>query len=128
MRLSFQPSIIHPYFFPQHSHPMEINFGDCFKWAWIAFKLFKNVELWSNEIHAFFKYKDKFYDSECLDGIKSWRRLRTIVSLPYSQAIRMSPSDFLAHWNTLNKCDWNALEAKINLFGQSLMDNRECFV
>lgn len=123
MKLPFQPSLIHNNFFSNHLHPMEINFGDCYKWAWIAHKLFNDVELWSHESHAFIKYRGKFYDSEMLDGTKNYRRLRTIKESlgMFPSAVKMSPNEFIPYWGVYHQCDWNALNAKINLVGQSLV-------
>lgn len=130
MKLPFQPSLIHPNFFRQYISPIEINYGDCFKWAWVAHKLFEDVELWSHESHAMIKRRGRFYDSEALDGIKNWRRLRTIKDnsgIGYPSAEKMSAFSFIPFWNCYNKCDWNALNAKINFFGQSMMTNGNSF-
>lgn len=107
--LPFNPRIIHPFFFSQHSHPMLINFGDCFRWAWIAYKLFQDVQLWSTEYHAFIQHENLFYDSECLSGTKPWRRLRTVKDTDYSVANKMSPASFQAFWSQENEVDWSAL-------------------
>jgi hypothetical protein len=63
-------------FFPQYKDkPQVINYGQCFQWAYIAFHLFEDVELWDTHTHAFIKYKGKFYDSERPDGVLNWRDL-----------------------------------------------------
>lgn len=123
MKLPFSPGIIHPNLFPQYPHPMQINFGDCFKWAWAAFRLFNNVELYSQQCHAFIKYRGKFYDSESLDGVKVYSKLRTIKDYigMFPRPIPMSPKDFIDYWSINNYCDWNNLNEKIMLLGQSLV-------
>lgn len=123
MKLPFQPNIIHSNFFSKYPHPIEINFGDCFKWAWIAYKLFQDVELWSHESHAFIKYRGKFYDSETLSGTKNYRRIRTVKdnSDMGPAASKMTANEFMEYWCVHYTCDWNALNAQINLFGQSMV-------
>lgn len=46
-----------------------INHGLCMRWAYMAYLLFENVELYSSYVHAFVKYNGLFYDSEMLDGV-----------------------------------------------------------
>jgi hypothetical protein len=97
---------------------MEVNYGDCYKWAWIAYKIFNDVELWSHESHAFIRYRRKFYDSETLNGIENWHRIRTIKenAAHYRNvpAIKMSPIQYVEYWNVLNDCDWSGLNEKID--------------
>ena len=52
-----------------------INQGHCMFWAFVAYKLYSDVELWSNEDHAFVKYNGKFYDSETPKGVDRWQEL-----------------------------------------------------
>lgn len=130
MKLPFQPNLIHPNFFQHYNNPIEINFGDCFKWAFIAYRLFNDVELWSHEIHAFIKYRGRFYDSETLDGIKNWRRIRTIKEIGggFPSARKMSVSEYLPYWQVHDKCNWNALNVKIDFFSKSLFFKENGFV
>ncbi len=81
------------------------------------------MELWSHESHAFIKYRGKFYDSETLNGIKNYRRIRTVRdhSGMGPSAVKMTASEFMAYWSVYQACDWNALNANINLFGQSMV-------
>lgn len=53
----------------------RINQGHCFAWAYIAYNLFEDVELWDTDIHAFIKYKGKFYDSDRPNGEDDWEDL-----------------------------------------------------
>jgi hypothetical protein len=117
MKIQFNPSIIQSIFFPTIAHPIEINFGDCFKWAWIASRLFDGVQLWSHETHAFIKRGDKFYDSEYLAGIKNWRNLRTIKDFGESDqpiSMRMTKEQFIAYWSANYSTDWEELNRKID--------------
>lgn len=115
--ISFQPEIIYPNFFAHYKHPIMINFGDCYKWAYIAYKLFDGVELWSSENHAFIKYKDKFYDSESLDGVKSSYKLRTNKEYPAPGCpSRMQIPEFQFFWGQPNRCDWDELDRQISAY------------
>lgn len=49
----------------------DINCGNCYRWAYIAYKLYEGVELWSNESHAFPYQRGRFFDSESPKGEKS---------------------------------------------------------
>lgn len=64
-------------FFPEYLDVSVINMGECFKWAYIAFKLYKNLELWDMGAHAFVRDKatGKFYDSERPQGVDDWKDL-----------------------------------------------------
>lgn len=46
----------------------EINMGRCYDWAYIAYCLWANVELWTTDYHAWVKVGTKFYDSETFRG------------------------------------------------------------
>lgn len=129
MKLPFSPGIIHPNLFPEHSHPMQVNFGDCFKWAWCAYKLFNDVELYSQECHAFIKYRGKFYDSESLEGVKKYSRLRTIKDHigMFPAPVKMEPQEFINYWSSENKCDWNKLNENINALGRLLVPKGKNF-
>ncbi|MGH2481370.1 MAG: hypothetical protein ACRDHW_17085, partial [Ktedonobacteraceae bacterium] len=62
-------------FFPNDKDPSAINKGRCFLWAYIAFRLYKGVELWSFGSHAFVKQGDRFYDSVSPKGERDWKNL-----------------------------------------------------
>lgn len=63
-------------FFPDDlDSTADINKGRCFLWAYIAFRLYKRVELWSFGNHAFVRHEGKFYDSERPLGEKDWKDL-----------------------------------------------------
>ncbi len=64
-------------FFPEYKDVSVINQGECFLWAYIAFRLYKNVELWDMGAHAFVRNKldGKFYDSERPQGELDWKDL-----------------------------------------------------
>lgn len=71
---NFKASFITETFFPD-DEPSDINSGECFKWAYIAYSLFEDVELYDLPHHAFVKYKGKYYDAECPEGEENWKDL-----------------------------------------------------
>jgi len=64
-------------FFSHHARPSDINKGECFLWAYYAYRLYPNVELWDMGAHAFVRDKvtGKFYDSERPNGEEDWQDL-----------------------------------------------------
>lgn len=68
--------LINRSFFPNDIDVREINRGRCFLWAYVAFRLYKRVELWSFGVHAFVKYEGRFYDAESPIGEEDWKDLR----------------------------------------------------
>jgi hypothetical protein len=121
LKVPFNPRIIHTEFFPHYSHSIEINFGNCFKWAWIAYRLFNKVELWSNYGHAFIAHKDKFFDSETLDGAKYWKTIPTIrrsfgYSKEYRSPKKMGAIEFTSYWSRHNKINWIEFNLQIDKY------------
>lgn len=52
-------------FFPlEVGNERQINCGDCYRWAYIAYKLYEEVDLYSTEHHAFPYQRGYFFDSE----------------------------------------------------------------
>lgn len=125
--LPFRPVVILNHFFPEVKKASEINYGSCFRWAWIAHKLFAGVELWANESHAMIRYKDRFYDSEDLTGSRHWSCLRTFTNGFKEKPIRMSPIAFQRHWSKLNEVNWNQLDESVAKFVSSRPDLRKPF-
>ena len=70
-------NLITKLFFSNVLSPRDINNGDCFRWAYLAWCLYPDVELWTNPNHAWVKYQDKFYDSETPNGVDDWTDLPT---------------------------------------------------
>jgi hypothetical protein len=62
-------------FFRSDTDVKEINKGRCFLWAYIAFRLYKKVELWSFGNHAFVRFDGRFYDAERPLGEEDWKDL-----------------------------------------------------
>ena len=73
----FQPELV-VRAFPERElreNPNQINKGLCMRWAYMAYLMFENIELWSTCGHAFIKVGNKFYDSETLQGEEDWKDL-----------------------------------------------------
>lgn len=73
---SLNVRFINRHFFP--GEPVEIiNQGECFLWAYLAYRLYKDVELWDMGSHAFVRSKNtgRFYDSERPQGVEDWKDL-----------------------------------------------------
>lgn len=66
-----------------NSHPSEINNGDCYRWAFLAYLTLPNVQLVSCGCyggHAFIYFKDRYYDAQHLNGVVDWRGLNFFTS------------------------------------------------
>ena len=63
-------------FFPQYlGREGDINCGHCYRWAYIAYKLYDGVELISNEGHAFPYQRGRYFDSESPRGERKLEHL-----------------------------------------------------
>jgi hypothetical protein len=77
--IQFNATFITETFFPQYKNaPEVINYGECFKWGYLAYMVFEGVELWDTHGHAFVKYKGKFYDSDRPLGVLDYRELPAV--------------------------------------------------
>lgn len=73
-------------------HGKDINFGDC---EWFADELCAIVPgaeaFWGDELtiegedqdyfayHCFVRYQERYYDSECSEGVDDWRKLSSFI-------------------------------------------------
>lgn len=109
----FKASFITETFFPD-TDPSDINCGQCFQWAYLAFSLFDGVELYDLPHHAFVKYKGKYYDSECPEGEEDWRELPACNwGLWFDSPVPHTPASFKREWRSQVrrfKTSWDALE------------------
>jgi hypothetical protein len=74
--------------FFSHIDVEEINCGDCYNWAYLAYKVFHkcDIELWSTYAwghHAFIKIGNRFYDAESPRGVKNYRNLHCFKDPEY---------------------------------------------
>lgn len=68
--------LINKEFFPNDLDDLHhINEGRCWLWAYIAYRLYPEVELWSTGVHAFIRHQGKFYDSERPRGERDFNKL-----------------------------------------------------
>jgi hypothetical protein len=114
----FDGRFITEYFFP-HLSPMDINFGDCCNWAYIAYKVFHkcNIELWSTVNyggHAFIKMDGKFYDSESLNGVTFFTELECFRRGYKSRVIPQTFEVFRSYWN---RKSFDALDERLKSEG-----------
>lgn len=87
-------------FFPGYLDVSVINEGECFRWAYIAFRLYKGVQLWDISTHAFVLHRGRFYDSERPIGEEDWKDLPAAnfgVGSDYA-ARPNSPKTFKREW------------------------------
>jgi hypothetical protein len=64
-------------------HPYDINCGRCEDWAYrVAELVGKGVTVYDpeDECHTFIKYRGKFYDAECPNGVSDWKQLPLFVN------------------------------------------------
>jgi hypothetical protein len=114
-------------FFPKDLNDLEsINSGRCFLWAYIAYRLYKDAQLYDMGSHAFVYSKStkRYYDSEVPQGVKRWRKLRatyngqgcgcsSCTSGKHSQKILGKFRDRWRGSAEYHKVDWKALNFKI---------------
>ncbi len=64
-------------FFPEEKFIETVNYGQCFLWAYIAYRIYNNAELHDVDCHAFIRCKasNKFYDCENPLGVDNWYSL-----------------------------------------------------
>jgi hypothetical protein len=68
--MSIDGRLITREFFPEYLGREElINNGRCYKWAYIAARLYSDVMIWSNMSHAFVEIDGLFYDAESPNGV-----------------------------------------------------------
>src|SRR4051812_16795567 len=107
---TFRPTLITREFFSSYRDVSIINDGECFIWAYSAYVIFGDVEVWYNNHHAFVKHRGRFYDSERLKGVSSWQDLpatkgggpaarTTIVS--FKKAWAHNPMSFGTTWEKI---------------------------
>lgn len=114
-------------FFPKdYKRPSLINQGRCFLWAYIAWRLYRNLKLCDMGSHAFVQSKKtkKFYDSQRPKGERSWKDLPATYfghgcgckrCLKGRKTYRTA-GEFKRSWTVMSdiyKVDWCKLNRKI---------------
>ena len=105
-------------FFPEYKDVSVINEGECFLWAYIAFRLYKGVQLWDISTHAFVHFRGRFYDSERPLGEEDWGDLPACnwgAGSLYTGR-RVSPKEFKHAWRSSArrfKVVWKDVRAQV---------------
>lgn len=101
--------------------PQQINLGNCYNWALVAYQNYNNVKLYSTDNHgghAFVKIGQKYFDAESPLGELHWANLNFFrwINNPVVPR-RESLRSFLAYWGKEGKnpiiyvgenvCNWN---------------------
>jgi hypothetical protein len=110
-------------FFPEMvGMESEINRGNCYRWAYIAYILYKDVSLYSNDAHAFAYQYGKFFDSESPSGVT---RMESLKCNKYNckkschSWLHPSVDDFVEFWDENGRYEFRDkpdLDRKINNF------------
>jgi hypothetical protein len=112
----FNARFVARHFFPE-KYPNQlraINGGECYDFAWLCFRLFPGVQLWSSDWHAWVELQGKFFDSEALRGVTDY------LDLPFHKRNReiywdeqeprsMDLTSFKALWDSVGigrRCHW----------------------
>ena len=107
-------------FFPNYVGNVEcINWGECYVWAYIAYHIYEDVALFSNESHAFPYQRGLFFDSESSNGIENLEYLncnRTFHERS-SSTWEQDEEEFVDYWED-NGCFENVemLDERIDAF------------
>jgi hypothetical protein len=100
--------------------PSNINCGDCWRWAYYAYRLFPGVELWTNSDHAWIKYNGLYYDSESPNGVECFEDLKCNRFMGSFDGEKLSLRLFKDFWREENRRiklpGWQMLEANIRRF------------
>lgn len=91
--------------------PRQINSGNCYNWAYIAYLKYDNVKLLTlNDYggHAFVKIGRYYYDAQNPFGVLHWSSLDMLRELCRDDIYtinpwRQSPQAFLKYWREYGK-------------------------
>src|ERR1700733_4039477 len=108
----FQTELVIELFPPVfQNNPSLVNSGNCMKWSYLCYRIYKNVRLVSYGSHAFVKYKNLYFDSERLAGEKDWRDLPACNfgkgcgkswCQSCQKAEQVNPNEFKRRWKICN--------------------------
>lgn len=121
----FSPGFITKTFFPEYTKNKRlINTGKCYDWAYIAYCLYDDIDLWTTDNHAWVEHNDAFYDSECNEnGVRDTANLGCNrrcgwFDLPPTKVIDIN--EYKELWNANGagrRHHWNSLLAEIGQRG-----------
>lgn len=94
-------------FFPDYvGKEDDINCGNCYRWAYIAYLLYEGVDLysvdsWYGKFHAFPYQRGRFFDSESPSGEDSLEDLRCnrICEVVEEDCVVHDEKEFIEFWN-----------------------------
>lgn len=93
----------------------SINGGQCMEWAYVAYLLYDGVELMSNQVHAFIKRGELYYDVEVPNGVGSPALIPFNHNQPTLVARSQTVEEFKDHWDGIG-VNWACLEELIEDF------------
>ena len=105
----FNGAFISRHFFSdylKHNNLRGINSGRCYDWAYLAYRMFADIQLWTTDFHAWVRYGRKYHDSETgRFGVLNFMELgcnrRNAYPVPWEkQAPKlMGVDEFKKFWN-----------------------------
>lgn len=105
----FNGGFISRHFFPdyfRHNNVRAINSGRCYDWAYLAYRMFPDIQLWATDFHAWVRYGKKYHDSETGKfGVLNFMELgcnkRNAYPVPWDQHAprQMTVEEFKDFWN-----------------------------
>jgi len=121
---SFVTRTFYPYEY-KHKCRDEINMGQCYDWAYIAYCLWANVELWTSDYHAWVKVGTKFYDSETFNGDPDLKKLGCNRRCGWGEVepMQVSAHKFKVIWDTYGhpNHEWDLQVEKITKLGLNIV-------
>lgn len=122
---SFSADFINRFFYPEEwarGYLSRINSGRCYDWAYKAFCLWSDTDLWTTERHAWIKCGDLFFDSESPSGVQSFDRIPCNGRAGWDEVepTAMSSEAFQIHWNNNGggrRNHWHELVETIKALG-----------
>ena len=124
----FSADFINRVFYPlEYSRAtlQTINSGRCYDWAYYAYCLWNNVQLWSCDTHAWVHVGEKFYDSESPDGVRDYSQLGCNSRWGWEKEPKpMNIGTFKSMWSRIGsgrRKHWHLLAGDIRERGFSLV-------
>lgn len=108
---NFNGNFISHHFFPEYRKYLKgINGGRCYDWAYLAYRMFEGVELWTTDYHAWVRVINRdsgsrYFDSETKQGVSNFMLLgcnrRNSYPIPWQAQppVRMEVDSFKKFWD-----------------------------
>lgn len=97
------PTFLNSTFFSGYHNVGDINCGRCYDWAYYAYCLYPNVELWSTADHAWVYYDGRHWDAEVIRGrmhfslLPIHKGIKNFIDSP----LQLSAPDFKRLWDRI---------------------------